>query len=259
MSRDAYYKKLARRHQRHVKEAVVLKVVEHIREDEPRVGTRKLQDKLQKAGVEVGRDRLFRLLRGSGKLVKPKKSFKRTTYSNHSYAVAENKVKELEIVRPRQVVVSDITYLRLSKEKFCYLFLVTDAFSRKILGYHVSKDLSHYSALLALDMASKEIGHSQATIHHSDRGCQYCCHEYLRNLNELGMVPSMTDENHCYQNAIAERVNGILKDEFNLDAVFESVTEAKRAVVKSIHVYNTKRTHWSLNLNTPEEVYEQAA
>lgn len=259
MSRDAYYKKLARRHERHVEEGVVLKVVEHIREDEPRVGTRKLHDKLQKAGVEVGRDRLFTLLRGSGKLIKPKKSFKKTTNSNHGYAVAKNEVKELDLIEPRQVLVSDITYLRLAREKFCYLFLVTDAGSRKILGYHVSKDLTHYSALLALDMASKELKDTQGIIHHSDRGCQYCCHEYLRYLKELKMIPSMTDENHCYQNAIAERVNGILKDEFNLDSVFPTVIEAKRAVVKSIHVYNTKRTHWSLELKTPEEVYELAA
>jgi len=258
MSRDAYYKRLKRRHERYVDEAVVLKVVDHIRQDEPRVGTRKLHDRLRKTGVEIGRDKLFGLFRKSGKLIKPKKSFKRTTYSNHDYVVAENKVKQLEI-GPRQVVVSDITYLRLARQNFCYLFLVTDAYSRKILGYHVSKDLSHYSALLALDMASKEIGDSRGVIHHSDRGCQYCCHEYLRYLGELQMVPSMTDENHCYQNAIAERVNGILKDEFNLDAIFDSVVEAKRAVVKSIHTYNTKRTHWSLNLNTPEEVYARAA
>ena len=259
MTRDAYYKKKKRRHKRYAEEAVVLRVVDEIREDEPRVGTRKLHDRLKKFRFKIGRDKLFNLLRSKRKLVKPKKSFKKTTNSNHGYAVAKNEVKELESIEPRQVLVSDITYLRLAREKFCYLFLVTDAGSRKILGYHVSKDLSHYSGLLALDMASKELRDTQGIIHHSDRGCQYCCHEYLRYLRELGMIPSMTDENHCYQNAIAERINGILKDEFNLDAVFESVVEAKRAVVKSVHVYNTKRTHWSLELRTPEEVYELAA
>lgn len=260
MTRDAYYKRLGRRHKQHVKEAVVLKVIDNIREDEPRVGTRKLHHRLQGTGVEVGRDKLFGILRKSGKLVKPKKSYQRTTYSKHGYAVAKNEIKELEIVRPRQVVVSDITYLRMTGGKFCYLFLTTDAFARKIVGYHVSRDLSHYSALLALDMASKALGNTQGIIHHSDRGSQYCCHEYLGHLRgELGMIPSMTDENHCYQNAIAERVNGILKDEFNIDAVFDSVVEAKRAVVKSVHIYNTKRTHWSLNLKTPEEVYAKAA
>ena len=124
MSRDAYYKRLKRRHERYVDEAVVLKVVDHIRQDEPRVGTRKLHDRLKKTGVEIGRDKLFGLFRKSGKLIKPKKSFKRTTYSNHDYVVAENKVKQLEI-GPRQVVVSDITYLRLARQNFCYLFLVT--------------------------------------------------------------------------------------------------------------------------------------
>ena len=173
--------------------------------------------------------------------------------------MARNEVKELEVIEPKQLVVSDITYLRLARDKFCYLFLVTEAYSRKIVGYHVSKDLSHYSALLALDMASQELGETTNIIHHSDRGCQYCCHEYLGHLRKLQMIPSMTDENHCYQNAIAERVNGILKDEFNLDAVFETVIDAKRAVVKSINIYNTKRTHWSLNLKTPQEVYARAA
>ena len=220
MTRDAYYKRLKRRHEEHVVDAVALKVVDYIRADEPRVGTRKLHDRLQKVGIAVGRDKLFSLLRGSGKLVKPKKSFKKTTYSSHGYAVARNEVKELEVIEPKQLVVSDITYLRLARDKFCYLFLVTEAYSRKIVGYHVSKDLSHYSALLALDMASQELGETTNIIHHSDRGCQYCCHEYLGHLRKLQMIPSMTDENHCYQNAIAERVNGILKDEFNLDAVF---------------------------------------
>ena len=174
MTRDAYYKKQTRRHKQYIEDAVVLKVIDSIREDEPRVGTRKLKDRLEKSGIAVGRDKLFRLLGKSGKLVKPKKSFKKTTYSNHGYAVAENKIKDLGITKPRQVVVSDITYLRMANGMFCYLFLVTDAFSRKILGYHVSRYLTHYSALLALDMASKAIGDTSGVIHHSDRGCQYC-------------------------------------------------------------------------------------
>ncbi len=154
---------------------------------------------------------------------------------------------------------SDITYLCLAGQKHAYLFLVTDRFARRILGYHVSRDLSHYSALLALSKAVEKMGHTAEVIHHSDRGCQYCCHEYLRYLGELGMVASMTDEDHCYQNAIAERVNGILKDEFNLDAVFDSFEQLQKAVAKAILIYNTKRTHWSLGLRTPQEVYDRAA
>jgi len=242
-----------------VEEGIVLKLVDAIREDEPRVGTRKLCDRLNKAGKLVGRDALFSLLGRTDRLVKPKKSFVKTTYSRHRYAVAPNRIKELTVTAPKQVLVSDITYLRMTRGEHAYLFLITDKFSRQIVGFHVSRDLSHYSALLALDNAVERMGNVKGAIHHSDRGCQYCCHEYLRYLRERQMLASMTDESHCYQNAIAERVNGILKDEFNLDAVFENFAQLQRAVTKAILVYNTKRTHWSLGLKTPQEVYDQAA
>jgi len=237
----------------------VLKLIDEIRLDEPRVGTRKLQDRLCKAGVKIGRDQLFAILRKSERLVKVKKRFEKTTYSRHSYAVAPNRIKELEIVRPGQVVVSDCTYLRLAGREFAYLFLITDAFTRMIVGYHLSKDLSHYSAVIALSNAVKRLPDTQGMIHHSDRGCQYCCHEYLAFLKGYGIVSSMTDADHCYQNAIAERVNGILKDEFNLDAVFRDFEQLRAAVTHAVLVHNTKRTHWSLDLLTPWEMYEQAA
>lgn len=237
----------------------MLKVVDWIRQDEPRVGTRKLQDRLSKAGRVIGRDTLFTLLRNTERLVKPKKSFVKTTYSHHSYAVAPNRIKTMTVTAPKQVFVSDITYIRMAKKECAYLFLVTDRFSRQIVGYHVSRDLTHHSALIALDNAVQRLGNVQGTIHHSDRGCQYCCHEYLRYLSKHQMLASMTDESHCYQNAVAERVNGILKDEFNLDAIFDSFDELRHAVTKAILVYNTKRTHWALGLKTPKEAYDQAA
>jgi len=232
------------------------------RKDEPRVGTRKLHDRirleLQKEGLEVGRDSLFAILRARKLLIFPKKRYQKTTYSNHHYAVAPNRIKELSISRPNQVLVSDITYLTLARG-FAYLFLVTDAFSRKVLGYHVSRDLTHYSALLALDMALPKTKFPHGMIHHSDRGCQYCCHQYLDFLRMHKIESSMTDDLHCYQNAIAERVNGILKNEFNLDAVFPDFCTAKKAVEHAIKIYNTKRTHWSLGLKTPEQAYHLAA
>jgi len=128
-----------------------------------------------------------------------------------------------------------------------------------IVGFHLSRDLSHYSAVIALENAVSWMGETQGVIHHSDRGCQYCCHEFLAVLKARGMESSMTDADHCYQNAIAERVNGILKDDFNLDAEFRDFDQMRAAVVRSILVYNTKRTHWSLGLLTPQEKYEQAA
>ena len=234
-------------------------MVENIREAEPRVGVRKLHHRLNKEKRVIGRDALFYLLRQENKLIKRKKKYCKTTYSKHKYAVAPNRVKHLEVTKPKQVLVSDITYLSLRRGQKAYLFLVTDMYSRHIVGFHVSRDLSHHAALLALDNAVRLMGDTTGIVHHSDRGSQYCCHEYLGYLHQYLMIPSMTDESHCYQNAIAERVNGILKDEFNLDATFESFDELQQAVVKSIMVYNTIRTHGSLNLKTPLEVFEEAA
>jgi len=242
-----------------------LKLVDEIREEEPRVGTRKLVHRLKKHhGREVGRDRLFTMLRQSGRLVKVKKRFEKTTYSRHGYAVAPNRIKERKINKPNQVLVCDCTYIRLLGRKFAYLFLVSDAYTRRIVGHHVSRDLSHYSAVIALSKAAAWLQaaqgvEAQGVMHHSDRGCQYCCHEYLAALKSHGMESSMTDADHCYQNAIAERINGILKDEFNLDAEFVNVNQLQTAVEHAVEVYNTKRTHWSLGLRTPQEMYERAA
>jgi putative transposase len=246
-----------------VKNAVVLKLVKSVRDDQPRVGARKLYKELkpsfEKAKLGVGRDKLFSVLRSAGELVRAKKSHTKTTYSKHSYAVAPNRIKELEVQASGEVLVSDITYLRLEKGQFAYLFLATDLFSRKILGYHVTRDLSHHSACIALEKAVRELKNPVGAIHHSDRGCQYCCHDFLEYLQGHKMLSSMTDDDHCYQNAVAERVNGILKDEFNLDAVFRSFDAVKAAVDKAVHVYNTKRLHFSLDLQTPSEVYDKAA
>lgn len=259
MTRDAYYKKRRRGGRKNGESAVVLKLVDQIRDDEPRVGTRKLQDRLQKSGMKVGRDRLFSILRNSMRLVKPKKCYKKTTYSRHSYAVAPNLVTGTKVEAVGQVLVSDCTYLRLTGRRFAYLFLVTDAYSRRIVGHCLTLDLSHYSALIALDNAVRNLRDTIGVIHHSDRGCQYCCHEYLNFLSQHDMKASMTSESHCYQNAIAERVNGILKDEFNLDTIFATFSQLAGAVKNAINVYNTKRTHWSLGLQTPMEVFLKAA
>lgn len=233
--------------------------VDALRADEPRVGTRKLHDKLAHAGVDVGRDQLFTWCRETGRLVSRKRRATQTTYSHHHYAVAPNLLKTATLTGPRQAVVSDITYLRLARATFAYLFLVTDRVARHIVGWHLSRDLSHHAALIALHRAGQTLGPTTGILHHSDRGSQYCCHAYLAQLATLRMLPSMTDGAHCYQNAVAERVNGILKDEFDLDAVFPTFTAALQAVTRAIHTYNTVRTHWSLNLRTPHTVFYQAA
>lgn len=226
---------------------------------QPRVGTRKLQAHLAAAGVVVGRDQLFTWLREADALIRPKRRGTFTTYSRHGYAVAPNRLKDATITGPGQAVVSDITYLRLERDRFAYLFLTTDVYSRHIVGWHVSRDLSHHSALQALHHSLATLPSPDGVLHHSDRGSQYCCHEFLRVLAAQRCLPSMTDANHCYQNAIAERVNGILKDEFHLDAVFPSILVAQHAVAQAVHTYNTRRLHGSLQYRTPAQVFYQAA
>lgn len=260
--RDAYYKHHRRAVERKKCEDCVIEFISQERLQEPVVGVKKLfyrsNKELEQNGVRVGRDRFLTIARNNDLFVEMRRKYERTTYSHHAYAVAPNRVKNLEVTRPDQVLVSDITYLRLARE-FAYLFLVTDRFSRKILGYHLSSSLAHTGAVKALQMATDEIPDTRGVIHHSDRGCQYCCHEFLKELQKCQMVPSMTDASHCYQNAIAERVNGILKQEFFLDATFQSFRQAQCAVENAICIYNYKRTHWSLKLKTPETVYREAA
>lgn len=226
------------------------------------VGGKKLHNaikpKLAVSGVQLGRDRLFDILRKHGLLVKQKRRFCKTTYSRHPYAIAPNRIKNLEISRPNQVFVSDITYISL-RQKFCYLFLVTDLFSRKIVGYSLSSKLTHQGAISALEMATMPLKTTAGLIHHSDRGCQYCCHDFMAVLTKKGVLSSMTDEAHCYQNAVAERVNGILKLEYYLDSTFKNKEQAQVSVQDAIAIYNSERTHWSLNLRTPNQVYSLAA
>lgn len=229
------------------------------RVEQPRLGTRKLHHTLAASGVPVGRDHLFTLLRTQGQLVVRKRRGTQTTYSRHRYAPAPNLVTARTVTAPRQVVVSDITYLSLPRGTFVYLFLVTDLHARHIVGWHLSRDLSHHAALQALAMARQTLGDCTAIVHHSDRGSQYCCHAYRAALDAAHMLASMTDGNHCYQNAVAERVNGILKDEFDLDAVFPTFTDAHAAVAATIHRYNTIRPHGSLRLHTPHTVFHRAA
>lgn len=233
--------------------------VDTVRADQPRVGTRKLHAHLARAGLAVGRDQLFIWLRDAEALVPRKRRGTFTTYARHGYAVAPNRLRDAVLTGPGQAVVSDITYLRLAGDRFAYLFLTTDVHARHIVGWHLRRDLSHHGALQALAQTISALGVSTGVLHHSDRGSQYCCHEFLHALAAAQMLPSMTNANHCYQNAIAERVNGILKDEFNLDAVFPSFVDAHAAVAQAVDRYNTIRLHGSLALQTPAQVFACAA
>jgi putative transposase len=224
----------------------------------PKLGTRKIYLEFKKRELElsfkIGRDGLFSILKTNGMLIKRRKKQTITTNSNHPFKKYKNLIKNLEVNRKNQVLVSDITYIK-TKEKSVYLSLITDLYSRKIIGYHLNKDLTSYGNIQSLKMALRSIGKNDNVIHHSDRGIQYCSHDYIRILKDNNIIPSMTEDNHVYENAVAERVNGILKGEFQIDNEFESFEEAEQRISEVIEIYNSKRSHMSINYMTPSEKY----
>jgi putative transposase len=262
VKRDAYYKYIKRFKKRETIKAKVISMVKEERKIQSRVGGRKLHEALTpsfiEANLKIGRDCLFDILREHDMLVKPKKSTCRTTFSHHRFYTYKNLVKGMVVTHPNQVWVSDITYIR-TVSGFCYLALITDMYSRKIVGYDMSDSLELAGCLRALQKALKASRPATRLVHHSDRGFQYCSNQYVNELKKQGIEISMTEENHCYENAIAERVNGILKDEFYLDQVFYSLSHARDAVKNAIEIYNSKRLHLSLGYKTPNFVFENVA
>ena len=262
LKRDAFYKYQKRWKRFKTVESQVIRLVKEERKEQPRVGTRKLHEALlpsfEAAHIKVGRNSLFNILRKNNMLVKRKKAYAKTTNSYHHFHKYNNLVKELEITKPNQVWVSDITYIR-TVNGFCYLALITDMYSRKIIGYDISDSLELAGCLRALKKALWHAKPAAGLVHHSDRGVQYCSHMYVNELKKRGVKISMTEENHCYENAIAERVNGILKDEFYLDQCFFSTMHAKKATKSAIKIYNSKRLHLSLGYKTPNMVFRNVA
>jgi putative transposase len=262
LHRDAYYKYKTRNAHRKTIESQAMALVKTEREVQPCIGTRKLHKELrgtfQKCGLKVGRDRLFDILRMNDMLVKRKKLTFKTTNSYHHFYKYSNLVKDMNVTARNQVWVSDITYIRTVKG-FCYLALITDMYSRKIVGYDISDSLELTGCLRALQKALRQARPATGLVHHSDRGIQYCSNQYVTELKKREIRISMTEENHCYENAIAERVNGILKDEFYLDQCFVNTYNASVATKNAIDIYNNKRLHLPLGYKTPNMVYENAA
>jgi len=217
-----------------------------------------LDGEFTKANLKIGRDTLFNVLRKHQMLTLRKKYSSRTTNSLHRFYKYKNIIKDVEVIRPNQVWVSDITYIRTVKG-FCYLALITDMHSRKIVGYDLSNSLELNGCVRALNKAIYQAKNIKQLIHHSDRGIQYCSNVYTQILKRNMIDISMTEENHCYENAMAERVNGILKDEFYLDQTFTNVAHAKRATKNAINLYNEIRLHLSLDFKTPNMVYKLSA
>jgi len=216
-----------------------------------------LKNEFQKKCLKMGRDKLFELLRHEQMLIIKKKKYVKTTDSRHWMRKYPNLIKHLEIIRPEQVWVADITYIE-TKQGFNYLHLVTDAYSKQIMGYQLSEDMSATATVKALRMAIGKRVYSTATlIHHSDRGLQYCSTAYTKLLQENNIMISMTEESDPYENAIAERVNGILKQEFSLDETFENTIQAQKHIDQSIWIYNCKRPHLSCHLLTPIQMHAQ--
>lgn len=262
LTRDSYYKYIIRYQKKEQVNKQVIDMVKERRLSLAREGGRKLhfalKDKFLEQNIKVGRDKLFDILREYDMLVKRKKSFTKTTDSYHRFHKYKNLIYDVVPDRPNQVWASDITYIR-TVNGFCYLALITDMYSRKIVGYDISNSLELAGCLRALKKALRLAGGVNGLIHHSDRGIQYCSNQYVKELKKKKIKISMTEENHCYENAMAERVNGILKDEFFLDQLFANLSHAKRATKDAIHLYNHKRLHLSLNYKTPDQVYKLVA
>lgn len=262
MSRQNYYAVRKRRRREEVDAKFIKALVVAERCVQPRLGARKLhvllRARMAEAGVALGRDRFFSLLRTRDLLLPPLPRSPRTTNSLHSLPVFRNLLKESELTGPEQAWVADLTYIR-TDEGFLYAALITDAWSRKIVGRHIGDSLEAEGCLKALDCALRELPEGRHPLHHSDRGCQYCCHLYVDRCRGAGLAVSMTEELHCYENAKAERVNGILKQEYALGSTFRTKAQAMDAFRQAVALYNHRRPHKALGYRIPAEVHAHAA
>ncbi|UJP35820.1 IS3 family transposase [Aeromonas veronii] len=261
ISRQAYYKRNRVADERHAQGLQVVCFVRQVRLRQPRVGTRKLHYLLQGQdddGLKVGRDRLFRILAEHRLLVPPRRAYHKTTHSFHRFYRHPNLLKsgpeQVTPVAPEQVWVADITYLP-ARSGPLYLSLVTDAYSRKIVGHHVHEGMHAESVAMAFKKALKQRRGSGELIHHSDRGVQYCSGLYQSLHERYGVKCSMTDGYDCYQNALAERVNGVLKGELLLQSP-QDLTQAREMVREAVDIYNAERPHHALKYRTPDAVHK---
>jgi transposase InsO family protein len=262
MSRQNYYKGRKLRRRREADGGLIEQLVRGERAVQPRLGGKKLfhilGPILAREGVKIGRDAFFEVLREKGLLLESLPGCPKTTNSRHSLPVFHNLVKDMELVGPNQAWASDITYIR-TEEGFLYLSLIMDLWSRKIVGYNSGDTLETEGALLSLKMALSKLHGGTFPVHHSDRGSQYCSHLYVGELQAHSLKISMTEEMHCYENANAERLNGILKQEYGLGFSFRSKKQALEAVDEAVFLYNTKRPHTALKYDTPERAHRLAA
>lgn len=259
LSRQGLYQQKSRIERREHELVQVKELVINTRMRMPRLGTRKLyyllQPKLEELEIKMGRDALFAYLKRENLLIKPKKNYTKTTNSKHWLHKHPNLLKEKQVNHPEEVFVSDITYIK-SKEGTHYLSLVTDVFTRKIMGYKLSDDMKSEHMAAAFKKAVKNRRLSTPVIHHSDRGLQYCSEEFQETLKQNNGIPSMTDGYDCYQNALAERMNGIIKNEFLIKKC-NNKRQLKKMIRESINIYNKERPHLAHNMKTPDYIHKK--
>lgn len=255
-SRQAYYKQIQDQERQALEEEIVLELVKSVRKKIPGSGGRKLYHKIKPSlaiqNIQIGRDSLFSILFANNMLIKKRKRYTKTTYSHHWLRKYTDLTIGLKIEHSEQLWVSDITYIRL-KTGFCYLALITDAYSKKIVGWALRETLETELCIIALMMAIEGRKRRCELIHHSDRGVQYCSGKYVEILAKNDIKPSMTQNGSPYENALAERSNGFIKVEFECDVIFENFEAAYQKIEMSIHNYNTEYPHGSLDFLTPEE------
>lgn len=263
-SKQAYYKRLHHQEALFLKNDLLIELVKSKRKIWKKGSGRNLlasmQNDLKDHNITIGRDCFYDLLREHDLLQKRPRRRTYTTNSFHHYHKYSNLIRNLEPTRPNQIHVSDITYVWIREtENFAYLALVTDMYSRKIVGFDVSETLEAIGALKALKMATHNFTGKEDCIHHSDRGVQYCCNAYTAYLKKYGIQISMTENGDPLENAIAERVNRTIKEEFTDDKTvsFKSFKEAKKELPKFINFYNTCRPHRSIEMMTPEQAYQK--
>ena len=238
----------------------IKQLVDRERKQLPRIGTRKIhfliKGDLKQQGLKFGRDKLFALMRYYDLQIKPGRRYTQTTMSKHWLRKWPNIIKGRPINHPDEVWVSDITYLK-TEEGNCYLNMVTDAYSRKIVGYAMAENMETENMIEALKMAMTNKQHKHiSTIHHSDRGLQYCSHEYALLTANNNITLSMTENSDPYENALAERMNRTIKEEFGMDKKLKSRQQVYNLIEESIFLYNNKRPHLALQMKTPELVYK---
>ena len=259
--RGSYYKQQRVNLLKSQKDSLIRDIVCSRRKLLPKLGTRKLykliKPDLIAVGIKCGRDKLFGVIRENGLLIKPRRQYIKTTNSKHWMKKYPNQIKQISIDRPERVWVSDITYIK-TEEGNCYLSLITDAYSRKIMGYNVSDSMSTSETIKALQMAIRNRRYAySALIHHSDRGLQYCSYEYVRLAQENKIKMSMTEQSDPYENALAERMNRTIKEEFCLDRTLKNKQQVYKTVEEAIALYNNTRPHLALSYNTPDYVHKK--